>query len=306
MNASPTVESGSLVEFVYRMFDKDPDSLSPEPDPGLKAAGFEITYYLNANVIGKPKFFGFIAENRVRRQTAIAIRGTRGIEEWIIDFAAIPVRFKLHGEDHLDGFVAIGFLSVYRTMRAVAASGARSTFDEALMNTGSRLTARLIESNGETLIIAGHSLGGALATLGAAHLLFHFEELRKITSFYTFGSPRVGTPGFVGGFDRLAPHIVRVWNEFDIVPQLPLPPLYDHVGGDGRKIEQTSEQIEHLKGSFGCQHVMPNYLWLLDPSTTLGPDPKCIDDSDLISLINRIWARAKQRRRRGGFHVDVI
>lgn len=38
------------------------------------------------------------------------------------------------------------------------------------------------------LYLAGHSLGGALATVAAAHLLF--SENMQISGMYTIGSPR--------------------------------------------------------------------------------------------------------------------
>ena len=43
------------------------------------------------------------------------------------------------------------------------------------------------------LRVTGHSLGAALATHAAAHLLVNKV---KVTELYTYGSPRVGDPNF--------------------------------------------------------------------------------------------------------------
>lgn len=69
----------------------------------------------------------------------------------------------------------------------------------------------------QTVIVCGHSLGGAIALLLA-------EWLRREWSYgdtllYTFGSPRAGDQGFVTGASALTHH--RLVNHNDPVPSLP-------------------------------------------------------------------------------------
>jgi len=59
---------------------------------------------------------------------------------------------------------------------------------------------------------AGHSLGGALATLAASR--------RPTKAVYTFGAPRVGDAAFCATLHKTAVH--RIVNGQDIVPGLPL------------------------------------------------------------------------------------
>lgn len=66
---------------------------------------------------------------------------------------------------------------------------------------------------GTPLVLCGHSLGGALATLAALDLASHKTHL------YTFGQPQVGDGAFVELFDARVAHAVRVVNPFDPVPR---------------------------------------------------------------------------------------
>ena len=84
-----------------------------------------------------------------------------------------------------------------------------------------------------TVHCVGHSLGGALATLTAAHCS---QRAIGRPELYTFGSPRVGGRGFASSLSqRLGrDHIHRVYHFADPVPMVPLWP-FTHVpyGSDG-------------------------------------------------------------------------
>jgi hypothetical protein len=95
----------------------------------------------------------------------------------------------------------------------------------ALAGLRSYLTARRREAPGLRLWFAGHSLGGALATL-AAHEL-------GAEALYTYGSPRVGNVHFANAFSQARLLHYRVVHRDDIVACVPFPlPLfeYEHVG----------------------------------------------------------------------------
>ena len=67
---------------------------------------------------------------------------------------------------------------------------------------------------GKPLFITGHSLGGAVATIAARRL----DAERQIAACYTFGSPRVGTEGWVA---QIKTPIYRIVNSADPVPLVP-------------------------------------------------------------------------------------
>jgi triacylglycerol lipase len=81
----------------------------------------------------------------------------------------------------------------------------------------------------QTLWIAGHSLGGALATLAVAKL--RMEEDRAVNGLYTFGSPRVGDRTFARNFNLEFNAAYRIVNNNDVVTRVPgRLMMYSHVG----------------------------------------------------------------------------
>jgi len=65
----------------------------------------------------------------------------------------------------------------------------------------------------KTLLICGHSLGGAMATIATSRLG------DRVSALYTYGSPRAGTRKFVKSFKHI-PHY-RFVNNNDVVPKVP-------------------------------------------------------------------------------------
>jgi pimeloyl-ACP methyl ester carboxylesterase len=92
---------------------------------------------------------------------------------------------------------------------------------------------RSLDAAGFSIWVAGHSLGGALATMTA----MQFRD--SIAGICTLGSPRVGDPEFVRAFDgHFGPRSARYVNDHDLVARVP-PELigvfgiglhYGHVG----------------------------------------------------------------------------
>lgn len=69
------------------------------------------------------------------------------------------------------------------------------------------------------VIIYGHSLGGAIATLCAVDINYNFPgtDIGVITT----GSPKVGNNAFISSYNRRIPDTVRIVNGRDIVPSIP-------------------------------------------------------------------------------------
>lgn len=70
------------------------------------------------------------------------------------------------------------------------------------------------------IIVTGHSLGGALATLCALDLQYSFPDMEIFC--VTLGSPRVGNIDFANSYNNRVPKTIRIVNGNDIVARMPL------------------------------------------------------------------------------------
>ena len=86
-------------------------------------------------------------------------------------------------------------------------------FQEEVNKIWDAILEQLEAHEGKDLLITGHSLGGAMATIATSRLG------DRVKCLYTFGSPRVGTRKFVKSFSHI-PHY-RFVNNNDVVPKVP-------------------------------------------------------------------------------------
>lgn len=148
----------------------------------------------------------------------IAFRGTRTLDDWgsNLGITQVPLRFndnQLTDYRRVDGAkVHSGFLNSYNTVSQSIADQIRNIRKD---HKGIKLVIR----------IAGHSLGGALATLCAAHLALSKEQ-NDVIQLETYGSPRVLSDNGASLVISLikVDNILRVVNyddyrEKDIVPE---------------------------------------------------------------------------------------
>ena len=129
----------------------------------------------------------------------LCFRGSENLGDWI---ANLNMRSTTRGY----GKVHRGFLGAFEAVKL-------------------ELQGLLRNLQGRPLLLAGHSLGGALATVAAAE----WEGKFPISGIYTFGQPGVGKgefPKFINqNYDG---KFYRFVNDDDIVTRVP--PTYRHVG----------------------------------------------------------------------------
>ncbi|WP_347906025.1 lipase family protein [Pseudomonas purpurea] len=127
----------------------------------------------------------------------ISVRGTAEIPDFLRDADAEQVPFA-EGV----GTAHKGFYNAYKAMSAFVTRYLSQFY------------------SGQKVVICGHSLGGAIATLLAEALRRDATQKYDIL-LYTYGSPRAGDQVFVKGAADLVHH--RMVNNNDPIPSLPAP-----------------------------------------------------------------------------------
>ncbi|CAN0222365.1 unnamed protein product [Ectocarpus sp. 6 AP-2014] len=192
--------------------------------------GFDRFHWFDADEAAKRSSFdaiqdteAFVAAND--DMVAVVFRGTKELTDWAtnLDISPRDCAGQWEAPDAV-GAVHEGFNEGVDSVWEV-----RGNMRKVINN--------LYNEKGKSrkLYIAGHSLGGALATVAAARL--SYVDNLDIAGVYTIGSPRLFDPSAAAGFDSrmndgtpLKEKYFRCRNNNDIVTRIPLPPSYEHVG----------------------------------------------------------------------------
>ena len=161
------------------------------------------------NMLLESSIFGLVAFNPTSRTALVAFRGTQTIQDWIDNIDALAVPFLAVANV---GNVHMGFQLVYEHIRGSVAQ---------LLTNGCK--------GAQRILVTGHSLGGAVALFGSLDIAKNVMPGVHLEA-YTFAGPRAGAPDFVKSFNSFVPECYRIVNFMDVVPQVPLPPLYQHLG----------------------------------------------------------------------------
>ncbi|KAJ3491725.1 hypothetical protein NLI96_g519 [Meripilus lineatus] len=95
-----------------------------------------------------------------------------------------------------------------------------------------KVEAIISSKNATSVVLVGHSLGGALAELGALYMSLNLPSHIRIKAV-TFGTPRVGNQAFASYFDARVIDFSRVNNKKDFIPILPRLHLgFEHPRGE--------------------------------------------------------------------------
>lgn len=214
-----------LIQQTYEQFNQRED---------LQNFKLEKVYQLTTSLAQKEVPFGFVASETSSNDIFIVFRGTRLFVEWFKDINIQLVSYK-SGKDKDDkeidievegveqknqslvvipnidknfGFVTAGFRGIYISLR--------QKLIEVLNGDGISPNSRIF--------VAGHSLGGALATLAVPDILKNtpFKDPERVV-LYTFASPRCGDRHFAANFQNLGIKHWRIANTEDVVTMMPFP-----------------------------------------------------------------------------------
>ncbi|HEV3038569.1 MAG TPA: lipase family protein [Candidatus Angelobacter sp.] len=245
VNPTSPADYLNFVNYAYEMYDNDPNSLTP-PTPDDFPSNYSINLYLTAvdPWAEQRVFYGFLAKSTDPKAPQIlAVRGTDGLPEWLNNFNIVPASFPVPNT-----YVSGGFSNVFTTLQWEFPG-------KTLMDTKSALAT----TANSGVVMAGHSLGGAIVTMIA---LYFWYTSPPTTPFwiYTAASPAVGCSEFADEFNTLVPNSSRFINQWDIVAGA-LDLIYTQVNGDGVPLES-----DDVWPTPGCEHSLYTYLWLIEPS----------------------------------------
>jgi len=200
---------------------------------------------------------GLVLQDTGTGDVVLAVRGTEGIMEWVQDarFSLVSCPLAAGAGNTEDGFTAM-----YNSFRIGSDPKASAPLCSALAT----LKFPKPVSATTSVTVCGHSLGGALATLLGLDVAVN--TIFKNPTVYTYASPRTGDSAFTAYYDHMVPNTIRDANRMDLVPQLPMPPLYDHVSTPS---ELNPVQMLPLppkvlvKPTLACEHILDTYLYLL-------------------------------------------
>ena len=163
--------------------------------------------------------------NTQKNELLIACRGTESLSDILIDL-------KLWRDNLYDIYYHNNFQSIKNTYGIPKIhKGFYEQYHTIKFIINQKISLYLLENACDPVIIfTGHSLGGALSTIGAVCAAIQFKHKNINIQCYTFGSPKVGNSAFVNIFNTFVTKSIRYVNNMDPVPMLPFFG-YRHVKG---------------------------------------------------------------------------
>lgn len=234
------------------------------------AEGFQEKLGMQARLLSVDNTQVYLAEND--EHIVIAFRGTEaptsidGLKDWLLTDA---MNLLIVPEGRLG--------------HDLAAAGVGAKFHKGFVDAIAEIWPQLLPAVETTfkkmdrpIWVTGHSLGGALALLGAWLLKRKFIPVHQI---YTYGAPMIGNQKACDAFDReFAGHICRYVNGNDPVPKLP-------------GLSLVANEFAHVK---------TERLLGKDPMTSLGQFLGGIGETAVKgilsgSLIDQVWKHVTDR-----------
>jgi len=198
---------------------------------------------------------------RAPNEVVVAIRGTDGFVEWIEDgeFPQIPYSPALPlPAGTAPAAVEQGFWGIYSSLQLTNPAGTLLGELAAALPT--------IIGPGDSVVVAGHSLGAPLATYLALDLVR--GPLGQRVSGCYFASPHPGDAVFATFFDQTVKDYVVYNYLLDVVPRVPPTEIGYSALPKVRVIQPATAQAD-IRFTPGCNHHIVCYLAMLDYNATL-------------------------------------
>jgi len=273
--------------------DADIRAFLASPPAGSPATGWTLAWGPVETTITQGNLV-FVAQAAAAKQCAIVIRGTYphftpALFEDLFQDLTVGILLPWSYPASPDAKIAGGTMDGLEDIKGLrdAASGL-SLLD--LMQQGALAAA--------DIYVAGHSLGGCLATVLAPWLRYALGAARTILPC-TFAAPTAGNQAFAGMFTSMFPNALRLYNTLDVIPMawanlagvkslyaapgpgcplalkagidvlnVSLAPLkYQQPNGGGNPLRGVATSSQNFIAEILSQHDSNNYLSLLGAPT---------------------------------------
>ncbi|RDA86814.1 hypothetical protein CP532_6379 [Ophiocordyceps camponoti-leonardi (nom. inval.)] len=162
---------------------------------------------------------GYMTTDADKKLIVVAFRGTdkKSMANIMVDLTKIEVRSIFNNRELCEGcWLHSGFTSAFTDMSTPVENDLRKELDK-------------MGRKGVRVVVTGHSLGGAIATIAGAYLRTKFPDVW--IDIYAYGSPRVGNKAFTNFVEEQKNGVtVRVTKKSDFVTSIPqhVPHFFDY------------------------------------------------------------------------------
>lgn len=179
---------------------------------------------------------GYIGYQPITQSIAVAFRGSESVSNWLSDLNAVMTDYpNCQGCQVHKGF--------YTAEQAVFLQ---------VKNEVDRLLSKYPDYQ---VLVTGHSLGAALATLTAVDL--RSEGIDNVNMF-SYGSPRIGNTAFANFYSSLLGNNTnRITHHKDIVPHTPMHERFTHIS---REYYQPNDSVTLIECN-GNEDPKCSYQW---------------------------------------------
>lgn len=227
--------------------------------------GYNDTSFIDTDADTGVRFVGTVGTSQQRGRPYIAVfddakndalymvvRGTHSTKDWEADFTYQLTEWPFSSSGAAKPYVHKGAAGIYGSLRQ-------------------NLAATLAGTKRRTLFVAGHSLGGAIASYVAYDCAttgingaLGAQDIRLTT----FGSMRPGTPEFAAALQSVVKSVTNIINLADIVPSLP-PTWLPDLGSTRCRLYQYALAnsvwaFNAPQGDLVSNHMLPIHFQAID------------------------------------------
>jgi triacylglycerol lipase len=272
MDPATAVTYGPFIQAAEAQYSSNPSVVNPATIANMPAGYTLVRTIQMTDFLGPQQsrvFYGYVAVGGNPTTAVVALRGTESTMEWWDDFHWDLVPFTQVSNG---GKVAQGFYDIYNSIGTMApgqqGTSAPSAVAPEVAQAATSGPAAGLDPGSLPMVVTGHSLGGALATLLVTDLT---ATTALKPQAWTFASPKVGDATFAARYGGLSTVSWRIYNQVDVVPYFPADVT------DSYQAVTTGYAINSLgkaKWSLSCAHSLNTYMHVLSPAT-VPLDPAC-------------------------------